>query len=275
MDRVEPRHASAFDEQAHQFDGRAGLPSGVPGRIADAIVAIASLGPGARALDIGAGTGEVGRELLGRGVLCVALDESKAMLEIFREKAVAAGLTPELVARDAGLSSPVGDGSMHLVFGSRSLHWLPVEHVCREAFRVAAPEGCAVLVGRVERDAAGPRARIRRKMRELLRAAGFVGRDGGETAREIVERCAARGATRIVPRVAATWSTRRTPRTVLDDWRNKSGLGGAEVPTNVKEQVLASTAAWAAETFGDIDVSIESEECYTLAGVALSNRFDR
>jgi ubiquinone/menaquinone biosynthesis C-methylase UbiE len=272
MGRHEPRHAARFDDQAPGFDGRAGLPSLERARIAEAIVAIAGLGAVSRVLDVGAGTGEITGELLARGVSCVAVDESPAMLAEFRRKAHSLGVTPELVTADARLRWPIDDGSVNLVFGSRSLHWLPADHVRAEGFRVASPRGCTLLVGRVTRDDEGPRARIRRKMRELLRAAGYPGRSGEKSARDIVERCIAHGATPLSTFVAASWTVRVAPRSILDAWRQKSGLGGSDVPGAVKEDVLARTGEWVEATFGDIDVPVESEECYTLEGVTLVPR---
>lgn len=259
-----------FDEQAADFDERAGLPSGVASQIADAIVAIAYLREGFRVLDIGAGTGEVGAELARRGLGYVALDASAEMLAVFRKKARSAAVPPSLLVGDARERWPVEDASIGLVFGSRSLHWLSPEHVERESLRVASPDGCAVLIGRVERHEESPRARLRRTMRELLREAGYPGRSGGASARAIVQRLVARGAMPVPLRRAAAWTVSVTPRSVLEAWRRKAGLGGANVPTAEKDRVLARTEAWALETFPDIDVPIETEECYTLEGAMLT-----
>src|SRR5689334_1283578 len=96
-----------FDQQAADFDERAGLPGGVAAQIADAIVAIAPLPAGARALEIGAGTGEIGQELVARRFAYTALDVSPEMLAVFRRKAGASGLTPDLVVADAREHWPV------------------------------------------------------------------------------------------------------------------------------------------------------------------------
>jgi len=259
-----------FDDQATHFDERGGLPPGVSARVADAIIAIADLRVGARVLDVGAGTGQVGAELVGRGLGYTALDISAEMLGVFRRKARAAGLSPELVVGDARERWPVDDASVGLVFGSRSLHWLSPEHVECESLRVASLDGCAVLMGRIERRNENPRPRLRRKMRELLREAGHTGRSGDAGARAIVQRLHARGATPVPVRRVATWIVSVTPRSVLEAWRRKAGLGGVEVPLAEKDRILDQTEAWAIETFGDIDVPTESEECYTLEGAMLA-----
>jgi hypothetical protein len=192
------------------------------------------------------------------------------MLAVFREKTRAAGSAPELLVGDARERWPVDDASIGLVFGSRSLHWLSPNHVEHEWLRVASPAGSCLLIGRVERRDGSPRARLRRKMRELLREAGYVGRSGEGSTRAIVQRLLGRGATHVPARQAAAWTLGVTPRSVLEGWRRKDGLGGAEVARDDKEGVLAATEVWAVETFGDIDVPIESEECYTLEGAILA-----
>jgi ubiquinone/menaquinone biosynthesis C-methylase UbiE len=261
-----------FDAQAGRFDERAGLSETVCAAIADAIVAIASLRAGQRVLDVGAGTGVITAGLVARGLECSALDESEAMLDVFGARARALGIEPTILVSDAGRRWPVDDASVSLVFGSRSLHWLAADHVCDEAFRVAAPAGCSVLIGRIERAPESPRARLRRAMRHWLRAAGFEGRSGTESTRAIVDGCVERGAVLIATRVAAKWRVHTTPRSILDAWRRKPGLGGADVTQATKADVLARTEAWAVETFGDIDVPTETEECYTLQGAAIAAR---
>ena len=259
-----------FDDQAKYFDERAGLPAGVSAQVADAIVAIAALGASSRVLDVGAGTGEIGAELLRRGFGYVALDASAEMLGVFRVKARDAGLSPELIVADARARWPVDAASVDHVFGSRSLHWLAPEHVEQESLRVASRSGCAVLIGRVERRDESLRARLRRKMRELLRDEGYPGLRGESSSRAIIQRLLARGATPIPGRRAAVWVLTVTPRSIIDAWRRKTGLGGADVGAAQKDRILDQTEAWARETFGDIDVPIETEECYTLEGVMLA-----
>jgi ubiquinone/menaquinone biosynthesis C-methylase UbiE len=259
-----------FDKQASDFDARAGLPAGVCVQVTDAIVAIADLRHGSRVLDLGAGTGEVGTELVARGVEYVAVDASVEMLAVFRKKVLGFGFHPELLVGDAREKWPIDDASVRLVFGSRSLHWLSPEHIVRESFRVASPVGCAILIGRVERSDQSPRARLRRKMRELVGAAGYSRRSGGANARAVVERLVAAGASHVSVRNVATWTVSITPRSIIEAWRRKHGLGGADPTPCEKNDVLDRTEEWAIEHFGDVDVPIESEECYTLEGAMLA-----
>ncbi len=260
----------SFDAQAAWFGTRAGLPEPVKERIADAILILGRLTPARHVIDVGAGTGEIGLELVARGVGYLGIDESDAMLGIFRRRAAERHLTPSLLVADARDRWPVADASQHVVFGSRSLHWLAAEDVAEEALRVAAPGGAVLLVGRGVHDPAGPRERVRRAMREALREAGFEGRNGGRSTVNLLSACTARGATPIETRTVARWTVRRSPRAAIDDWRGKSGLAGIEVPPAEKSAILARVTEFAESAFANIDEPIESEECYTLEGATLT-----
>jgi SAM-dependent methyltransferase len=220
-------------------------------------------------VDVGAGTGEIGLELVRLGVPYLGLDESAAMLDVFRGQLGPGQPGTALVVADARRRWPADDGTAQVIFGSRSLHWIPPEHVAAEAFRLAAPPHAVLLVGRVERDPKGARELVRRKMRDLLRDAGYEGRSGGRNATALVDECVRRGGSAMAPRVVATWSVRRPTRAALDDWSSKTGLGGVDLPEAVKRDVIRGVARWAADALGDIDAPLESAECYTLAGVVL------
>ena len=234
---------------------------------------LGGLGPDRLLVDVGAGTGEIGLEILQRTVRYVGLDDSRGMLDVFAARARERGLSPSLIVADARDRWPVADGSARVIFGSRSLHWLAPRELVDEALRVAAKDGAVLLVGRGVHDPRGPRERIRVAMREFLSAAGFEGRSGGRECRRPPRRMRARrGASPIPVRTVARWPVRRPPRASLDDWRSKPGLAGIDVPAAIKDLVLERVAEFASDTFGDIDAPIESEECYTLVGATLTER---
>jgi SAM-dependent methyltransferase len=234
-----------------------------------------ALGPFDRArriLDIGAGTGEVGIELSAAGEGYLGIDESPEMLAIFRNRAGVAGLRPELLVADARRPWPVAPGSVGLVFGSRSLHWLEPEHVAEQARAAASPRGATLVVGRVVRDPESPAERTRRAMRALLRREGYEGRSGSQSSGRLVAACVARGAVALPPEVAATWTVRRSARASIDAWRSKPGLAGVRVPDEVKAKVLAELEGFTAEATGNIDATVESSEKFVLEGVSLVPR---
>src|SRR5215831_12551614 len=123
------RDEPVFDAQAGAFEARAGLPAQACASIARALLDFGPFDAARRILDVGAGTGDIGLELAAAGRAYLGLDESEAMLTIFRNRAARVGLTPELIAGDARRPWPAAPRSVGLVFGSRSLHWLDPANV--------------------------------------------------------------------------------------------------------------------------------------------------
>ncbi|HEX5758251.1 MAG TPA: class I SAM-dependent methyltransferase [Thermoanaerobaculia bacterium] len=254
--------AASFDLQATEFDRRAGLGEQIARAVAAAVVAMTGVGPGERLLEIGAGTGLVGRWLLEQPVRYLGLDVSRPMLEVFRRRAAGA----PLVQADAALPWPLPDGAARAVFGSRALHLLPEEHVVEEVFRVAA-SGAACVIGRVERPPESVKALLAREMRRRLRARGFVPRSAGGG--RLLKALLGRGARELPRTVVASWPTGHSPRRALADWRRKEGLGGIVLPPGVQEKVLRELEEWAAAELGGLDAEREAEESYLLEAVGL------
>jgi SAM-dependent methyltransferase len=107
--------------------------------------------PGAisRALEIGAGTGYFGLNLMLAGTLegLVATDLSPGMLRALSESAADLGLEVETACCEAS-SLPFADGSFDLVFGHAVLHHLPdLDAAVREFRRVLRPGGVIAFCG--------------------------------------------------------------------------------------------------------------------------------
>jgi ubiquinone/menaquinone biosynthesis C-methylase UbiE len=257
-----------FDGQAPQFDRRVGLPEADCRAIAAAVLALSRAGSGDRVLEIGAGTGMIGRWLLEPAVRYVGLDLSRGMLEVFRRRPGTA--RAGLVQADGARPWPLPAGSVRVVFSSRAIHLLPLAHVVEEVLRVGArgPRGGgACLLGWVEREPESVKARMSRRMQRLVRERGFAPRTAGS--RRFLEALVSRGAEELPRTAVARWAARHTPRQSLDSWRSKAGLGGIVLPPGVQEEVLSELEAWAVETFGGLDAERPSEETYVLEGVRL------
>jgi len=155
------------------------------------------------------------------------------------------------------------------VFSSRALHLLRVEHVVEEIFRVASPVGATLVLGRVEREKQSLRGRLRQEMRERLRQLGYAGHEGQQKELEILDTCVRRGAASLERRVVATWPVLHSAAQVLVSWREKSGLAGIDVPSEIKRNVLLQLAAWARDAFGSLDANHPAEEKYVLEGATL------
>jgi len=254
-----------FDVQAQSFEERAGLSPSVCRAVADAVLELAPA-PSEHLLELGAGTGAIGAELLLRVPSYLALDSSRLMLEQFRAR-VAAVHWPKLIEADAADPWPIATGSVAVIFGSRVLHFLPPAHVAAETARVAGAGGLLLLVGRVRRDPRGARARMRRQMREFLAEAGTSPRD--VMLPELLQRLGELGAEPIAERRLAAWAVTQSPLTALEAWSAHDGLAGVSLPEAEKSQILERLRGWAVAAFGSLDAPVTSEEEYVLSGVRL------
>jgi SAM-dependent methyltransferase len=129
--------ADAYLADAGQYDR---VRPGYPGEIADWVTA-GLRGTGARATDVGAGTGLFTTLLVERGLTVTAVDPSEDML------AVLATRLPEVrclttTAEHTGLP----EGSMDLLTIAQAWHWCDHRVTLHEAARVLAPGGRLCLV---------------------------------------------------------------------------------------------------------------------------------
>ncbi len=256
-----PGSPTSFDAQATDFDRRVGLPEADCRAVAAAVLGLGQAGPGGLAVEVGAGTGMIGRWFLDHPVRYAGLDVSRGMLEVFRRRSPRA----PLVQADGTKTWPLPDASVSVIFSSRAIHLLPREHVVGEALRVA-PRG-ALVIGRVERQPESVKARLAREMRRRLRDRGFSPRDAGS--RRLLQALHEEGARDLGRTEVVRWPARQTPREALDQWRGKDGLGGIVLPPGIQEEVLRELEAWSLETFGSLDLLQNTEEAYVLDSVRL------
>jgi hypothetical protein len=166
----------------------------------------------------------------------------------------------ELLLGDASTRWPVVDDDARCVFGSRSLHLLPADHVAAEAERVT--KGGPLVVGRVRRERQSVREMLRAKLRELL-AVGPVERDRMQ-ARELLSECARRGASVLPARVVARWEVACSVDDVLAGWAQKPDLVKRSLPADERRRVLSELRTWAASELGSTQLSRASTESYVL-----------
>jgi ubiquinone/menaquinone biosynthesis C-methylase UbiE len=259
----------SFDEQAGSFDHRAGLPESVCASIARELVRFAQLAPGDVALEVGVGTGQIGLALCQLPLRYVGFDASVAMLDVFRRRCRESGRAVSLINTNGNNRWPADDGSVKVVFSSRAVHLLRAEHVVEEVFRVASPIGATLILGRLQREKQSLRARLRQEMRDRLRQLGYATQEGQQKEREILDAFVRRAAAPLERRVVATWPVQHSAVQTLASWREKSGLGGLELATEVKETVLSQLAVWAKDAFGSLEAVQSAEEKYALEGVRL------
>ena len=267
---VKSRSAS-FDSQAETYDLRAGLSEEVCRQVVRSVFAIARIQPGDLILEIGAGTGLIGQWFAQEPMQYLGLDLSEGMLEKFRQRLDPQRDNCQFLVADGDQKWAIASGTVRVIFSSRAIHLLTPEHLVDEIFRVALPQGAALLIGRVQRQKNSISTQMKQQMHHLLRQRGFQPREGEKNSKELISLCCQRGAKVIDSEIVARWTVLNTPQQSLDSWRQKPGLAGIDLLQDVQQPILKELQLWAEETFGGLDRSVESEETYILQGVRLNN----
>jgi ubiquinone/menaquinone biosynthesis C-methylase UbiE len=166
-----------FDGAAEQFDETAGLEPDVGRRIAEAILERCGATPDEVILDLGAGTGAVGRHFTTLPNRYLGLDVSSFMLEVFRRKLGTRPTHMLLMQADSDRPWPILDHALAVVFASRVVHHLHTRHVVAETLRVCRPGGY-LLLGQVTRDGDSMPSRLQRHKHALLTEHSFRPRAG-------------------------------------------------------------------------------------------------
>lgn len=259
-----------FDDQAKTFETRTGLSESTCQAIVKTVLDLAEIKTNAQVVEVGAGTGQIGRWFATEPVQYLGFDLSQAMLEQFRQRLDNQRENINLLPGDANQHWPVADGTANLIFSSRTLHLLNLEHVVNESLRIAQPKGAVIIMGSVQRDHKGVKNQMRKQMQTFLAEKSLRGRQKNKLIGQLIELFTEGGAKVIEPVVASRWQVVSTPRQSLESWRGKANLAGIELDDGIKQNVLDQLEVWAKETFGGLDQPIESEETYLLQGVRLN-----
>ncbi len=263
-----------YEDQASDFDERAGIPPEAAEAAAQELAAIVGLSGGETLLEIGAGTGKLSLPLIRQPIHYIGFDRAPAMIAVFREKLARVGIDAEksgieLLVADGDQRWPVADGSIDIIFSVRALHHLNAEHVVAETQRVLRPNGGWLVLGRIYRPQDSVKSVLRRHMRHLLRERGYFGRSHDAHADHVFAALESAGARRLPVHVAAQWSVPRTPNFAISAWEGKEGFWGLDLPADVKADVLAELRAWARAMIGDLDQPLEQKELFELSSIDL------
>jgi ubiquinone/menaquinone biosynthesis C-methylase UbiE len=247
--------SAAFDAAAARFDHHRALPNGVPQAVRAAI--LGTLAPSPRLLDLGAGTGRIGRAFVAAGDDYVGIDLSLGML---REFVTGPDGPAAPLAQADGKRLPFADAAFDAVLliqvfgGMRG--W---RRVLGEARRVLRPLG-ALILGRTVAPADGLDARLRARLALILDELGVAPKT--RNTREEAQQWLATQASRRTRVAAATWTAERTARAFVD--RHRTGARFSALPAAIQDEALQRLADWAAATFGSLDAGAREQHEFEL-----------
>jgi ubiquinone/menaquinone biosynthesis C-methylase UbiE len=241
--------ASRFDPVASSFDRHRALPDEAAKEIRRAILATVNAPPRPRLLDLGAGTGRLGRSFVEAGDDYVAVDLSLGMLREFMRRAYDGYCGVPLLVQANGEQLPFRDGSfdaailVHIFGGTQG--W---RRLVGEARRVLRQNG-VLLMGRWLIPPDGIDQQMKRRVRVL--SAEMSLSPELQSTRENAQNWLEATATQSNRITAAAWRVSRTPRDFLE--RRSSGAQFSTLPATVKTEILEKLSAWAEKSFGSLD----------------------
>jgi SAM-dependent methyltransferase len=143
--RTRERQRVLFDGVAELYDA---TRQGYPAEIVDSIFTTAAIGPGTAAvLEIGCGTGQLTRELAGRGLSLTAIDIGAAMVETARRNVA----DPMARFQTSSFEDFADSGPFDLIVSATAFHWVDPGIGLAKAARLLRPGGWLALLATGER----------------------------------------------------------------------------------------------------------------------------
>ncbi|MBZ5524345.1 MAG: class I SAM-dependent methyltransferase [Acidobacteriia bacterium] len=248
-----------FDAGAAQFDRHRAFPEGVPEAIRRAVWAASPPQAGARVLDLGAGTGRIGRAFVTSRDEYFGVDLSLGMLREFQVSAGQEGKC-RLVQAD-GCQLPFLDHSFGIVMLMQVLSgandWQPI---LSEACRVVRPGG-VIIAGHTAMPPEGIDKQLKRRLSEILAESGNAPHGGSRRRNDALEWLDLR-ALHHVHRIAASWNASRTPRQFLE--RHRTGAKFSALPAGIQAPAMEQLSAWAENSFGSLDTIFPEQHAFEL-----------
>jgi SAM-dependent methyltransferase len=257
----------AFDQAAGYYDESRGIPREVEEQAADQVEA--AVGPAARLLEMGVGTGRVALPLHRRGRQVVGVDLSLPMLERYRAKAAAEGLAPPPLLRADATRLPFRDACVDAVLEVHVLHLIPDwELALAEARRVLVPGG-TVLIGRGggHRGDQGPRMETLNRFHQLAAELGGGPRRVGadDDTAKVAALVALGGTAETLEPVV--WEQRETYAEALAAVEGRIHSFSWRLPDQVFHTAAARLRAELEATHPDLDTPHQAGHSFTLTAV--------
>jgi SAM-dependent methyltransferase len=250
---------SGYDAAAPSFDRHRALPGHVPDAIRTTVLGVVDATSRPRLLDLGAGTGRIGRAFVAAGDDYVGVDLSLGMLREFARRSDRSHTAPALVQGDGQrlpFRNAVFDAVLLVQVVGAAQDWhLLVE----EARRVLRPAG-ALVVGHAVAPDSGVDAQMKQRLALILQALDVPSYH--VKTRGVVQpwlEARAHTSTRIV---AAKWTTQRSPGMFLA--RQQTGARFSRLPVSIQATALRKLGAWAIEQFGSLDATFCEQHAFEL-----------
>ena len=241
----------SFDRAAPTYEATRGFPPGVADQVAQAAQTLVG-GAGTRVLEVGIGTGRVGRPLAAHGLRVVGLDLSRAMLAQLRHLTPNGAPRPRLIQGEAS-RLPLASASLDAALAVHVFHLIPDwQGTLQELRRVLRP-GRPLLNGFDWRPPESPSSRLFERWRSLLRERGCDPHGpGARDFDDVKAYLLAAGATLDEVRVGA-WSVTRSVAHALETIEHRTWSSTWAVPEDFFPACLAELRAWAEAEFGGLD----------------------
>jgi|SRR5271165_1696547 len=247
---------STFDETASNFERYRSLPTEVPGAIRAAIWNALQLSTPARVLEIGAGTGRIGKAFITARDFYVGVDTSLAMLQKFP----ANSKNCFLVQAD-GRQLPFCDGTFDVVLLMQVLSGVgDWRGILSETRRVLLP-GRSVAVGQTKSPESGIDAQLKHRLAAILEEMGVAWHRPQESRQQALAELES-STVHHVHAQAASWNVTVTPQEFLV--RHRTGARFAALPVIVQEEALKQLAVWAETSFGFLDAGFQEKRSFEL-----------
>ena len=229
-------------------------PPGVSGKLATAISApVERVFKEPHFLEIGVGTGRVALPLIARGYRYTALDQSEAMLAVFRHKIAGVGRKVRILSGDA-CDLPLMDDSVQAVVSVHVWHQIEAwEKALAEVQRVLKPGGF-LFEGWDEAQGENEDYRIQEAWRIILDEMGYQLKRGLHTHRrtEVLGYLMALGLDPKL-RIVATWTEQRTSRQSLEALAERLYSFTWQVPEALFRCSMDELYRWALAHYPDLD----------------------
>jgi ubiquinone/menaquinone biosynthesis C-methylase UbiE len=253
MNRSPMSNSRSFDRAANFYDQTRLLPKPIAKHGIPAILDI--LGPNARVLEVGSGTGRISIPLLEHGVDLIGCDLSSQMLRRFQEKFPAAR-----IARADATLLPFPANQFDVVLTVHVLHLIPPWHdVLREFRRVLVPGGAHINVSTGASVGDSMNEKIRQFWRGWMKANGVdAGHPGAREREGLLQELRLLGADLSEVEVIR-FPDAFNLREELDRFASRIYSETWDIPDAIFNESMKELRDWASAEYGNLDQVITDE----------------